>query len=223
MPQQSKTDFEICDGAYLRDLAEEAVAAIVALWDPELKTFWRSTDHKKEKGHTKENFFPTVTIRCIEALLRYVEDFSRPAKSDIRTLVIEACSALLEKDEKDLHSTLGLTSGAGMLNPFTLSLYVAVLSKATESNLLGSTHRELALSRLRIACGHLLNYSPTSIGKGPEVHPFVLFHVVRSAIAAQSAVKDTEIKSNLHELVSRTVQELRLRSRICSRNIPLAS
>src|SRR6266404_1575338 len=146
--QQTKTDFEICDGSYLRDLAEEAVFAVAALWDPELKTFWRSTDHQKEKGSTKENFFPTVTIRCIEALLRYAEDFSRAGKSRISELVSEACSALLEKDEKDLRSTLGLTSGTGMLNPFTLSLYVAVLSKAARSNLLSSTQRELAHRRL---------------------------------------------------------------------------
>jgi hypothetical protein len=209
MPQQqTEPDFEICDGTYLSDLADEAVGAIVALWDPELKTFWRSTDHQKEKGQTKETFFPTVTIRCIEALLRYVEDFSRPSRPEISALVCEACSALLGKDEKDLHSTLGLTSGTGMLNPFTLSLYVAVLSKAALCNMLSAAHQELAHSRLRVACGHLLSYSPSSIGKGPEVHPFVLFHMVRSAISAQSIIKDAEIKSKLHELVSKTVQEL---------------
>src|SRR5262249_46231165 len=192
-PQDNNFLPEVYDGAYLKDLAETAVSAVVGLWDSALKTFWRSTDHRKEKGNTAETFFPTVTIRCIEALLRYTGDFSAWSNPELNQLVIEASVALLEKDEKDLHSSLGLTSEAGMLNPFTLSLYVAVLARLAGTNLLDAKQRDRARDRLETACGNLLSYSPKDgRGSGPVVHPFVLFHIVRSATAAQSATRNAE-------------------------------
>ena len=46
-----------------RSVATDAAAAIAGLWDPTLRTFWRSTEHRssEESKIEGEAFFPTVT------------------------------------------------------------------------------------------------------------------------------------------------------------------
>jgi hypothetical protein len=143
--------------------------------------------------------FATVTFRSIEALLRLVEDY--PAWADAAPIAAldKAIPALLAKKEEEIHSTLGLKSEGGILNPFSLSLYVDCLSKISGCRRTTQKQRQGALEKLLRASEHLLKYTtlqnPTQVGA--VVHPFVLFHLIRAIEAAGERLTDTILLERL--------------------------
>src|SRR5690348_16850962 len=78
------------DPAFLRTLVSDAAAAIVHLWDPARKSFWRSTEHRSaEEKKAPKGVFPTVTFRSLEALLRLIEEYPAWADSALVKLALE--------------------------------------------------------------------------------------------------------------------------------------
>src|SRR6267154_1166961 len=172
------------DASVLRALAIESAAALVSLWDPSRGSFWRSTEHRTvEQDKEPLGIFPTVTFRSLEALLRLIEDFPAWAEATtIRLAIDTVVPALLSMKEEELRSTLGLTSEGGVLNPFTLSLYIDCLARICRCDRLKGNLREDAIQKLEAAVQHLLAYAKlaTPSQVGAEVHPFVLFHIARA-------------------------------------------
>jgi hypothetical protein len=174
----------------LRSLATDAAAAVAALWDPTRKSFWRSTEHRssEESKATGSMFFPTVTFRSLEALLRLIEEHPEWADSTITDLALtQAVPALLAHKEEDIRSSLGVSTEGDVLNPFTLSLYIDCLARVCGCTRIGATLEQDALKKLEKACEHVLAYS--SVAKqsshvGAAAHPLVLFHVMRAIEAA---------------------------------------
>jgi hypothetical protein len=206
------------DPRFLRALATEAAAAVANLWDPSRKSFWRSTEHRSAEEEKKgDGIFPTVTLRSLEALLRLVEDHPGWIDSTMADLLFkEAVPALLSMKEEDLHSTLGLTSEGGALNPFTLSLYIDCVARICGCNRIDKDVLESALKKLETACGHLLSYSSVTKQQsqvGAAVHPFVLFHVLRAIEAALIRLPDGNTRGELTQFRIALVELLKVQVR----------
>src|SRR5438046_509000 len=78
------------DFAFLRNCVAEAVEATMALWDARGKTFWRSTEHRtREFGKRKVSFYPTVTLRCVDALLSLVVEFPEWTTPEVKRRLME--------------------------------------------------------------------------------------------------------------------------------------
>jgi hypothetical protein len=188
---------------FQRTLAIEAAAAVAALWDSKRKCFWRSTEHRAAESSQKKKrgeFFPTVTFRSLEALLRLIEERPEWADSSIIELAVtEAIPALLEYDETMFQSTLGISSEKNILNPFTLSLYVDCLARVSGCEKIATSQRIAALRRLESACKELLRYrrrqKVTQVGVA--VHPFLIFHQMRAVEAAVTRLSNGITKSRL--------------------------
>lgn len=204
-------DNTVCDGSssiedvridptFIRRLASDSAAALVGLWDSPRSSFWRSTEHRSlERSKAPGSIFPTVTFRSIEALLRLVEDYPAWADAASIEVVDKAIPTILERKEEELHSTLGLKSEGAILNPFSLALYVDCLSRISGCKRTTSEQRQRASERLSTACGHLLMYTklenPDQVGA--DVHPFVLFHLVRAIEGATPRLIDLTVVEQL--------------------------
>ena len=96
------------DLTFLRSCVDDAVDASIALWDPKGKTFWRSTEHRKrEAAKGTPKFFPTVTLRCIEALLSLVVEYPQWTKENVNKVILEemvhrGCHEILEKSARSM-------------------------------------------------------------------------------------------------------------------------
>src|SRR5262245_57723371 len=123
-PEHAITDLLLFDLSRSRALAEEAARAISGLWDDNRKTFWRSTVQRdRDKDVGEANFFPTVTLRCIDALLLFLLQFPEWASEFLRQKLIDVwLPSVVEHDQKTLRSSLnsGAKDREG-LNLFTLS------------------------------------------------------------------------------------------------------
>lgn len=187
----------------LRALTIDASAAIVELWDPTRKSFWRSTEHRtaEEAKNAEVALFPTVTFRSLEALLRMIEE--QPEWVDQLTddlALKKAVPALLSYDEAEFRSSLGVSSEGNVLNPFTLSLYINCLARITGCLRISEEMRTVAKSRLEKACQQILTYrhsAKDSAPVGAAVHPFVLFHVMCAVEAAITRLSGEDLVGQL--------------------------
>jgi hypothetical protein len=177
-----------------RSVATDAAAAIAGLWDPTLKTFWRSTEHRssEESKIQGQAFFPTVTFRSLEPLLRLIEEHPEWADSTITDLALtQAVPALLSQHEEDMRSSLGVSNDGAVLNPFTLALYIDCLARVCGCARIEPALVKSAQEKLEKACEHMLAYSKVadqSVQVGAAVHPLVLFHVMRAIEAAMPRI-----------------------------------
>jgi hypothetical protein len=191
------------DVSFLRSLAVESAAALVSLWDPFRGSFWRSSEHRTaEQNKPPVGIFPTVTFRSLEALLRVIEDmpaWAEPSTIQLATDIV--VPALLSRKEEDLHSSLGLTSEGGVLNPFTLSLYIDCLARICCCDRLKNELQKNAIQKLEAAVQHLLGYAKlaTPSQMGSEVHPFVLFHIARAIATSTPHLPNQAITAQLKD------------------------
>ena len=188
------------DPAIIRTLANDAAAALVGLWDSPRGSFWRSTEHRAlERTSAPGSMFPTVTFRSIEALLRLVEDYPGWADAASIEVLDKAISTILTKKEEELQSTLGLKSEGAILNPFSLALYVDCLSRIVACKRATKEQGQSASEKLLQACNHLLSYTTlqNTPQVGSDVHPFVLFHLIRAIEAASVQLTDTTLRGRL--------------------------
>jgi hypothetical protein len=192
------------DLTFLRTCVDDAVEASMALWDSNGKTFWRSTEHREReavKGTPK--FFPTVTLRCIEALLSLTVEYPEWTRSNVNKMVFEEMVAsLVERDHATMESTLNPTGTGKELNLFTLSLYVQVFSRICAFKNVTLKSADIARPRLEASAVDLLNHSAFKSGTGGAAtaeHPFVLFHVCRALSLCVSvvAISDTRDRAEL--------------------------
>src|SRR5205085_8004715 len=127
---------EFVDIADVR-ISADAIAAILGLWDSDHGTFRRSTDHKV-RATRRRAFFPTVTFRCVSALVRACryrpELVGREVREKLRD---EILPAVVQRSISALSSSTLNVPGEMVGNPFTLALCVETLE-------LMVTERELA-------------------------------------------------------------------------------
>jgi hypothetical protein len=192
----------IREGAFVRRCVTAAVEAIVQLWDSDHKTFWRSTVHKaREAGKQSAAFFPTVTFRCVDALLCLASkqpDWIDPAA--LKILVEECIPAVVSHGTANLRSTLNAPGEGPQLNIFTLSLYVQVFARICKSKSISGESATIAAKKLQPAATQLLKHTALRIGTdassfGP--HPFLLFHASRSLAEGLPL-----LKNNAHQRAS---------------------
>src|SRR5438094_161062 len=119
------------DVALLRRCADDATEAVVGLWDERRKTFWRNTAHRdREQAGAVESFFPTVTLRCMDALLQLAVESPEWVARDTKEKILDAwIPSLVQRDESSLKSTLDVKTPREGLNLFTLSLYVQTFAR----------------------------------------------------------------------------------------------
>jgi len=123
----------------------------------------------------------------------------------------EAVPSLLEKEAKDLHSTLGLISARGKLNPFTLAIYIDTLAAIYASAHGGKEVKTKAIERIETALGHLCSdTTKLDLGKGESnVHPFVLFHIKKAISIAEDIPIRSDLKPTLGTFKSRIANCIR--------------
>lgn len=169
-----------------RQVASQAITAIVELWDARNGTFWRSTEHKtREMTARRRAFYPTVTFRCVSALLRAYHSRPELLTRDVTRLVeSEIVPAVTRRSLTALSESTLNVPGEVMGNPFTLALCVETLERiASEPSLATSQIRGDAKARLVEAAESLRDLASRAIVHSNS-HPFVLFHVIRGLRAA---------------------------------------
>jgi len=191
----------------LRTSVQQAATAIIGLWDEDLKTFWRSTEHRARGKGPGEGFFPTVTFTSIEALARLVCEFPDWASPEIKDCVIESCiPAVLRQDISALDSTLDTLSGGG-LNPITVAHYIQALagSLTIRDASVGATRT--VQEKIRNATEMLLVQRARIVESG---HPFLVFHVCRAlSLSIRVAGWDSDLKEQLRNAIVQLLESSR--------------
>ncbi len=198
----------------LKNCALRASQAVLHLWDKDRKTFWRSTEHRKRdvKKAKPLDFFPTVSLRSIQALLKLLAEFPEwIAESGIDTLLRDDClPSLVKRKHSSFRTTLNPQRANAGLNPFTLSLYVDVFATVRSQPLLSNRGATTAFSRLCSAIQDLLRHSTLSNPADlavPRVHPFLLYHASR-ALANATMVPSLPVKTKEEiELINARIRE----------------
>ena len=191
----------------LRKCVEDASVAILELWDPDRKTAWRSTlQRTREKDQANAAFFPTVTLRCVEALLsfvvRYPEWSSRRVREDLVTTWLPR---VLEQDEKHFNSSLNNGTEGGILNPFTLSTYVRTLARISQYHFLTGPLAPVAQLKLQEALTDLVKHSAftsDALSRPLGVHPFILYHATTALRASFALITTPDLQVKARALVA---------------------
>jgi len=183
------------DGSFLIAVSKDAVWAISELWHSGWGTFWRDTDHRDRvnagAGPAYTQFFPTVTFRSTDALLRLLmEQPTWTSKPMMDALFNQYLPALLAMNEEDLISSI-TPMPDGKLNPFTRSIYVGVLARICDAApMLPDGIITAARERLGVAAIHLLEQGQTLVEterSASESHPFLLYHLLRTSTSRRSS------------------------------------
>lgn len=167
-------------------IGAQSTAAILELWDATNGTFWRSTDQKAREAGTKPaRFYPTVTFRCVSALIRAYRYRPELLGQNILTaLREEMIPAVARRSISALSASTLNVPGETSGNPFTLALCVETLELIIdERDLATSKVRSDAETQLRDAAQHLRELARRAVVDA-DTHPFVLFHVTRGLRAA---------------------------------------
>lgn len=176
-----------------RKLAQDAADAVCNLWDDRLGTFWRSTEHReRDRTRVTSDFFPTVSLRCMLALMRLIAENPSWAVPNAARLITGRCvPKLLVLRDADLCSSLDRTrkTRRPIHNLFTLSLYVQCLAAVCGLQLIPADDRRTARGRLELAVRRLLRHRSLAVDSGTiipsqqlaETHPFLLFHALRAS------------------------------------------
>jgi hypothetical protein len=177
------------DIAPLKNCARRASQAVLHLWDKDRKTFWRSTEHRDRERDkaTKSVFFPTASLRSVQALLKLLAEFPEwITEPDIEAFLSDDClPSLVKRKHSSFRTSLNAPGATAPLNLFTLSLYVDVIASICSQPFVPKPIAEDASARILPAVDDLLKHSGLRGSAGPpldSVHPFLLYHASRSLV-----------------------------------------
>ncbi len=205
-------DAEFCTG-----VIGDAVLAVSHLWDADIRTFWRSTEHRDRETGRTSHFFPTTSLRCMSAVFRLGQESRRlPQTYEMRMLLDRCATRLANLRSKDLRSSLDTRPGKP--NLFTLSIYVQALSAMLDmSSSFGIDARKSA-AKLQTALGILSQHEDLRVFRrfeerasnavGP--HPFVLFHCLRAIRLAGTHLVEDRLRKRLYTLAMRVLVFVRM-------------
>lgn len=181
---------EVLDASFVRGSVEIAESAIADLWDTARGTFWRSTQHrareqrKGSKADIKE-FFPTVTFRCLEALLacrRHTPDWMTKGCT---TFLNEVCSpSVSRRPIADLMRS-SLPPSQQFPNLFTQTLYLSSFARLLQSDVpLGN--RDEVQNSLKAGLDVFVSRPEFRDDRIVRLHPFLNYHAKRVVSACVS-------------------------------------
>lgn len=182
----------LLDTAFVQRHALEAKDAILAFWDNDRSTFWRSSEQRaREEASHSMDFYPTVTLRCVDALLLLA--LARPEwlREREHTLLFDTIlPTMVRRAVTELRSSLDV---GDRLNLFTLSLYVGTFSSILHLNGVATEVVEKAKTHLESACRDMLA-NKTLSPRLPTAHPFILYHASSALIRARLVAKTSDRK-----------------------------
>ena len=210
----ANTPQSVRDPELVRWCADKAARAVTDLWDRTRQTFWRSTEHRSRESESDQVlFFPTVTVRCANALLSFVgdaPDWARDWEADPARAGIlkDALTSVVSRDPSVLHSTLDIGE---QRNAFTLSIYVDTLSQICQFRALTSTAAEGAADRLQLAAQSLARHPSFEPNKGNQIliHPFILYHAARALRACEPHLRGPELKAEVKQRATELASSVR--------------
>lgn len=189
-----------------KELALRAAKAICDLWDPTLRTFWRSTEHRnrQEDNAESDTFFPTVTFRCTEALLDLITYCPEWTSKEIRETLAACVSAVQSHTAADINSTLDVDTKPGIHNPFTTSLYLSTLCKSRLVEVATPVPADEIERRIIVGIGSLKETCEAKETHEGHIHPFIQFHAVRALLESSPVLEDKQetlgIPAAIHNL-----------------------
>lgn len=189
----------------------QAESAIATLWDVSRKTFWRSTEHRdRDKTSKKALFFPTVSLRCANALLSLAVQAPDWASGPIRRQLLEhVLPNLVSLTSHQLRSTLDIK---GQRNVFTLSLYVDTLSQISRLQSITGAMALAAADRLQSVASNLIGHTALRRkGKRDYIpaHPFILYHVSHALLSCQPHLTDVAQRDRASQLIADIAGDVR--------------
>jgi len=199
------------DLSFVRRCTTQAAEAILGLWDQKRQTFWRHTTHRERELKASKNlFFPTVSLRCVDALLCLIVESPDWAPNRVREmLTATVVPSIVKRDEKLLESTLNAPAEKKVLNVFTLSLYVQTFSRILSHDGFSKDIADAAQAKLRSAAKDLLRHSTFKKDGPVTAHPFILYHASRALILSASRLQDRNLSIGIQKLVGRITAGVR--------------
>jgi hypothetical protein len=191
----------------LESFSREAIKTINSLWSKEIKTFWRHTSHPARlKNNQETKFYPTVSLRCIDALLSvFIELPSRFSADDRDLLLLHYVPRIVELELNEVESSLDKELESSTINEFTLSVYIQAFSKILQIRDLNKEITDKANSRLIDAIEKLLSspiFQRTSKNETSD-HPFILFHINCALSQSHHLLSEsTSIKQNVLDRIN---------------------
>ena len=169
------------------DLGRQAASTMEALWDKDLHTFWRSTEHRARNSAKKIDpmFFPTVTYRCTESLMDAAKNNPEWLSPNAQEALVLHVRAVFEHGLEESDSSLDTTKEAGIQNPFTTSLYANALAKAYlhRNTFLASLDHSDVVAKAKTAVKSMdSSCGITEPDAGAQVHPFIQYHALRAVL-----------------------------------------
>jgi hypothetical protein len=209
LPIPAPKSGEIIDINFLHESVDDAQDAINGLWEPDGRTFWRSTT-QRDREVRKENigtFYPTVTLRCIDSLLLLAGEAQGWIMKDTARVVHEVyVPAIISRTTDDLRqSTLNVDNDP---NVFTLSIFSQTFARLLSYDRLAQPAAAEATKNLRTALGALANHGALDDLQVPALHPFLAYRIKR-AISDAAPYTATEMIPQLEGLSNRLEQHCR--------------
>jgi hypothetical protein len=197
--EASESLIEAADFAILQRCATDAERAVMNLWDPKGRTFWRSTEQRARESGQEAKFFPTVTLHCTDSALSFLEECPDWASSETaRRIHQEVVWSVIT--HKDLKSSLDTSP---VVNVFTQSSYVKTMSQIQRLPHLGDKAAEVRTSFSKGVAALLAHPTLMSAtGVDLQVHPFLLYHAAR-ALSAAIPVVDRIIGDQIDSMLTR--------------------
>src|SRR5580692_1172373 len=182
---------EIIDIGFLRETVDDAQNAITGLWQPQGKTFWRSTvqrDREATAGNAGK-FYPTVSLRCVDSLLLLAGEGSGWVTQETARGIHESyVPAVVARTIEDLRQST-LNQVGEEANVFTLSIYAQTFARILSYEQLDETVLKQAAKNLTVGIAALLSHPALDGGHIGTLHPFLVYRVKR---ALNDAVKHSE-------------------------------
>lgn len=215
---------------FLQRYVRDATDGIVQLWDKPRGTFWQSTEHRSSVPDFGEVFFPTVSLRCIDALLSLITEFPDWIPSSARKLVLEEMvQRIVSHEHSDLKTSLNAKGdGTQRLNLFTLSLYIQAFSRISKLQVLSGEAAEKALAKVDTAVKTLLDHTAYAASDADEqlgIHPFLMYHSTRALSSFMLLQRSEELNLRCKQLlgrikvsVRRSIERLIARNKLASLN-----
>jgi hypothetical protein len=184
----------------VKNIVPEALEAIISLWDEDAKTFWRSTEHReRDKGTERENFFPTVSFCCLQALCEFRAAFPGWRIDKLDEVIKSSKTVIIGQDINKVESSL--IDLDKKLSPFTQARYIHCLLAIRKSY---TDLDEQIYERIRPATQKLIEGIRT-LEHPSNRHPFVVFHAFHACYDAKDLLKND---SNVLNLLSSGFEEI---------------
>lgn len=201
------------DASFIRRCSVDAITAIASLWDSQRKTFWRSTSHRtRDAASAQPQFFPTVSLRCVDALLFTAVEQPEWIAPAVKSLLLDECiPSVVQHESHGLFSTLNPPGETQELNVFTLSLYVQSFARIVRAGTVVGDVATTARERLRQATRQLVGHSAfrDAGNRGLSSHPFVLYHACRGLVLGRGSIEVGEALQAVETLVARILSSAR--------------